>query len=115
MVHGLNIAKIMEKLLPTVANCKEAAAHLWPPKPPLPKFTYKRNLEHGGNLGHDKCDCIVKSSQVWGKDVIPERTLECWWLKHSGEAADGQNTHPVARGQHSPAYPFLFYPMHFLM
>lgn len=32
-----------------------------------------------------------------------EETLGCWWLKHSGEAADGQSTHPDARGQHSPA------------
>lgn len=25
-----------------------------------------------------------------------EETLGCWWLKHSGEAADGQSSHPGA-------------------
>lgn len=64
MVHGLNIAKITERILPTVTNYKEAAARLWPPKPPLPKYTYKQNLECGGNLRQDKWDNIVQSSQV---------------------------------------------------
>lgn len=32
-----------------------------------------------------------------------EETLGCWWIKHSGEAADGQSTHPGAKGQHCPA------------
>lgn len=33
MVNGLNIIIIILSLVPTVVNCKEAAAHLQPPKP----------------------------------------------------------------------------------
>lgn len=38
MVNGLNIPKITEGLLPTVANCRETAVHVWPPKPTPPQI-----------------------------------------------------------------------------